>query len=76
MEVKIEPSWKKALEKEFDEDYFGKLVEFVKSEYQSGTVYPPPGFIFHAFELTPFDKVKVVIQRALSGHYGPPLKNP
>lgn len=61
MDVKIEPSWKKVLEKEFDEEYFSKLTEFVKSEYQKSTVYPPARFIFHAFELTPFDKVKVVI---------------
>ncbi len=61
MQVKIEPSWKKVLGKEFDQDYFKKLAEFVKSEYQSATVYPPPKFIFHAFDLTPFDEVKVVI---------------
>lgn len=61
MQVKIEPSWKKALDGEFDKDYFKKLAEFVKSEYQSATVYPPPKFIFRAFELTPFDQVKVVI---------------
>lgn len=61
MEVKIEPSWKKALEQEFDEEYFKQLAEFVRSEYLNKTVYPPPKFIFHAFELTPFNKVKVVI---------------
>jgi uracil-DNA glycosylase len=61
MEVKIEPSWKKVLSEEFDKEYFKKLTEFVKSEYQTATVYPPPKFIFRAFELTPFDKVKVVI---------------
>lgn len=61
MEVKIEPSWKKVLQKEFGEEYFSKLVEFVKSEYQKKTVYPSAKFIFNAFELTPFNKVKVVI---------------
>jgi uracil-DNA glycosylase len=61
MEVKIEESWKKVLRDEFDKEYFAKLTQFVKSEYQSSTVYPPPKFIFRAFELTPFDKVKVVI---------------
>ena len=61
MEVKIEESWKKVLEKEFDEKYFGDLIEFVKSEYQKSTVYPPAKFIFNAFNLTPFDRVKVVI---------------
>ena len=61
MDVKIEPSWKKVLSEEFDKDYFVKLTEFVKSEYLTSTVYPPPKFIFQAFELTPFDKVRVVI---------------
>ncbi|MFA5894735.1 MAG: uracil-DNA glycosylase [Candidatus Shapirobacteria bacterium] len=61
MEVKIEPEWKKVLEKEFEKDYFVLLSQFVKNEYTSKTIYPPPGFIFHAFWLTPFDKVKVVI---------------
>ncbi|MDD3002794.1 MAG: uracil-DNA glycosylase [Candidatus Shapirobacteria bacterium] len=61
MEVKIEPSWKKVLQKEFDKEYFSKLTKFVKSEYKEATVYPPARFIFNAFELTPFDKVEVVI---------------
>lgn len=61
MDVRIEPSWKEALQEEFGKDYFVKLTEFVKAEYKSGAVYPRPAFIFRAFELTPFDKVKVVI---------------
>ena len=61
MDVKIEPSWKKALSVEFDQQYFKELTDFVRSEYTTSTVYPPPRFIFRAFELTPFDKVKVVI---------------
>jgi uracil-DNA glycosylase len=61
MEVKIEPSWKEALKKEFSQEYFQKLTAFVKDEYKSGAVYPPPKFIFKAFELTPFKSVKVVI---------------
>lgn len=61
MQVKIESSWKKVLKGEFDKDYFVKLTEFVRSQYQKSTVYPPPKFIFRAFDLTPFDSVKVVI---------------
>lgn len=61
MDVKIETSWKKVLEREFDKDYFKKLADFVKNEYKTAMVYPPPRFIFRAFELTPFDSVKVVI---------------
>jgi len=61
MEVKIEESWKKVLQREFDEEYFEDLIAFVKEEYKKGTVYPSAKFIFNAFELTPFNKVKVVI---------------
>lgn len=61
MEVKIEESWKKVLKEEFDKRYFQELVSFVKGEYQKTTIYPPAKFIFNAFNLTPFDKVKVVI---------------
>ncbi len=61
MDVKMEPSWKKALEEEFGKPYFKELTDFVKEEYQKEKVYPPPKAIFRAFELTPFDKVKVVI---------------
>ncbi|MFA6252467.1 MAG: uracil-DNA glycosylase [Candidatus Paceibacterota bacterium] len=61
MDVRIEPSWKAALQEEFEKEYFRDLTEFVKSEYKIATVYPPPKFIFNAFELCPFDKVSVVV---------------
>jgi uracil-DNA glycosylase len=61
MEVTIERSWKEALRDEFGKDYFAALAEFVRGEYKGGAVYPPPKFVFRAFELTPFDRVKVVI---------------
>lgn len=60
-DVAIEPSWKEKLKGEFEEPYFKELAEFVRSEYQSEVVYPPPQFVFRAFELCPFDRVKVVI---------------
>ena len=46
---------------EFEKKYFAELTEFVKKEYKEGTVYPAPKNIFRAFDLCPFDKVKVVI---------------
>jgi len=49
------------LEGEFEKNYFTHLAEFIKAKYKSSTIYPPPKFIFRAFDLTPFDKVKVVI---------------
>ena len=61
MNVQIEESWKQHLAPEFEKDYFIRLTEFVRSEYQTATIYPPGRFIFNAFNLCPFDKVKVVI---------------
>ncbi len=61
MDVAIEPSWKQKLKDEFEKPYFKELTAFVKDEYLSQTIYPPPKFIFRAFELCPFDAVKVVI---------------
>ena len=59
--VRIEPSWKAALQDEFGKDYFRDLTEFVKGEYQHAIVYPPPKSIFRALDLCPFEKVEVVI---------------
>lgn len=62
MDVKIEQSWKNALNSEFEKDYFKNLTEFVRNEYLSGkTIYPAAKNIFNAFNLCPVDKVKVVI---------------
>ena len=61
LDVRIEDSWKKKLQTEFEKPYFSKLIDFVKNEYRQGTVYPPGKLIFNAFDLCPFDKVKVVL---------------
>lgn len=61
MNVRLEPSWKEALKTEFDKEYFAKLADFVKSEYQHHRIYPPGGQIFNAFDFCPLDQVKVVI---------------
>lgn len=62
MEVKTEQTWKQALQEEFDKPYFAGLVRFLHEEKAQGkVVFPPGGKIFRAFELTPLDRVKVVI---------------
>lgn len=61
MQVKIEKSWHDTLSSEFEKSYFKDLANFVKAEYKTSIVYPPPKYIFRAFEFTPFDQVKVVI---------------
>ena len=61
MDVKIEESWKQTLANEFEKPYFANLIQFVKSEYAAGTVYPEGKNIFNAFNLCPLPNVKVVI---------------
>jgi uracil-DNA glycosylase len=59
--VKLEPSWKAALSEEFDKPYFKELSTFVRDEYTTGIIYPNPKDVFRAFDLCPFDTVRVVI---------------
>ena len=59
--IKIEESWKAQLHEEFEKNYFVQLTDAVRREYATATCYPPGRFIFNAFNLCPFDKVKVVI---------------
>jgi len=62
MDVKIESSWREVLRDEFEKEYFAGAVNHIRSEIAAGTiVYPRGPQIFNAFNLTPFDKVKVVI---------------
>lgn len=60
-EVRIASDWKEILGEEFTKPYFEELVEFVRSEYAAGVVYPAGANIFRAFDKCPFDKLKVVI---------------
>lgn len=61
MEVQIEKSWKDRLKGEFEKPYFSALTGYVRQEYTKYTCYPPAMLVFNAFNLCPFDKVKVVI---------------
>ena len=61
MNVKIEESWRRHMYEEFDKQYFVELTDFVRREYIQGECYPAGHLIFNAFNLCPFDKVKVVI---------------
>jgi uracil-DNA glycosylase len=62
MDVKIEASWKEVLAEEFKKPYFKQIAQHLNTEKEQGKIiYPPGSQIFHAFEATPFDKLKVVI---------------
>jgi len=60
--VKIEESWRQALQTEFDQPYFTALIQFLKGEKEKGKViYPPGSLIFNAFDTSPLSDLKVVI---------------
>ena len=60
--VPLEPGWKRHLAGEFEQEYMAQLRAFLAEQKRAGkTVFPPGPDIFNAFNLTPFDQVKVVI---------------
>ena len=59
-DVPLEASWEEHLRGEIKKPYFTELVEKLNSEYKEAC-YPSEELIFNAFNLCPFDKVKVVI---------------
>ena len=61
MQVRIDESWREVLQTEFDKPYFELLTDFVRHAYRTTQCFPPAGQIFRAFDLCPFDKVRVVI---------------
>ncbi|HCL82654.1 MAG TPA: uracil-DNA glycosylase [Chitinophagaceae bacterium] len=62
MNVQIEAGWKKVLEPEFTKPYFLQIVHFLKTEKNIGKIiYPPGSLIFNAFDMSPFEKTKLVL---------------
>lgn len=61
MPLRIHPSWATALASEFSAPYWENLTTFVKDEYSTRPCFPAGVNIFRAFDLTPFDQVRVVI---------------
>ena len=61
MDIKIDSAWKSRLANEFNAPYFEQLTNFVRDAYTHHQIFPPAKLIFNAFDLCPFDKVKVVI---------------
>lgn len=53
--------WDEILKEEYQKDYFINLMDFVKKEYKTKTIYPKINEVFNAFKYTDFDNVKVVI---------------
>ncbi|WP_026916225.1 uracil-DNA glycosylase [Christiangramia portivictoriae] len=61
MNVRIDQSWKKVLNAEFEKDYFRNLIQYVKKEYTEHKCFPPGSEIFAAFDHSTFDNTRVVI---------------
>lgn len=61
IKVNIDPSWEEQLSNEFAKPYFALLTDFVRQAYKTKMIYPAGSNIFRAFDLCPFDQVKVVI---------------
>ena len=61
MNVRIDESWRQVLQPEFDKPYFELLTDFVRQAYATHQCFPPAKYIFRAFDLCPFHKVRVVI---------------
>ncbi|MBO1308372.1 uracil-DNA glycosylase [Enterococcus sp. 669A] len=57
----IDNSWQEVLQDEFQKPYYLELREFLKQEYTTQKIHPDMYHIFEALELTPYEKVKVVI---------------
>ena len=53
--------WKEIFEEEIKKEYFSDLQLFVGDQRIKEIVYPPQSLVFNAFDLCPFEEVKVVI---------------
>lgn len=60
-QINLESSWLEVLKPEFENPYFKQLKLFLEKERQDQIIYPKGSLIFNALNLTPFNKVKVVI---------------
>lgn len=57
----IEEGWQEVLADEFANPYMAELKEFLVRDAESHRIYPPPGDVFNALSLTPFEMTRVVI---------------
>ncbi|MCB9018813.1 MAG: uracil-DNA glycosylase [Chitinophagales bacterium] len=61
-DIQLEAGWKAVLADEFDKAYFQQIRYLLLAAKRDGKVIFPPGSqIFNAYNLTPFEQVKVVI---------------
>jgi uracil-DNA glycosylase len=61
LKTDLPQSWRDAIGAEFDKPYFKSLAEFVDNERRALKIYPAPEEVFAALQLTPLDKLSVVL---------------
>lgn len=61
MEFVLPPAWRALLREETEKPYWSALSKRVDEAYDAGEVFPPRSKLFSAFELTPPERVRVVI---------------
>lgn len=54
-------NWNEIFKEEEKKEYYKSLMEFLDREYESKQIFPPRSEVFHGFDATPYDNVKVVI---------------
>ena len=57
----IHNDWDLILKQEFEQSYMKELFNQLHQQYETEVVYPPKNEVFHAFQLTPYSEIKVVI---------------
>lgn len=58
---RISDCWRNRLAADFGSDDFAQLAQFVAAERDTHEVFPAADDVFSAFEMTPWDQVRVVI---------------
>lgn len=61
MRARLPASWLAVLGAEFEQPYMRELRAFLVEEKARHRVFPPGADMFSAFNLTPFDRVRVVV---------------
>ena len=62
MDIELDISWKKLLQDEISQSYFLSIIDLLNTERAAGKIiFPQSKWVFHAFNKTPFDKLRVVI---------------
>jgi uracil-DNA glycosylase len=61
MKQLLHDGWWKWLKPEFEKEYYQKLRDFLKTEYETQTIYPAADDLFNALQYTSYENVKVVI---------------